>query len=151
MVEVPILQVVCFVLRGLRRPFLKWKSAAQAVPAPVVKKAKSKASVGLIAIGSSDGAVMEARDRLGAEGIYVDYMRIRGFPFAEEVADFIKAHDITYVVEQNRDAQLRSLLMLDLDIDPAKLVPLLHYNGMPLNAGFVVEKVLEEIAKGRAA
>jgi 2-oxoglutarate ferredoxin oxidoreductase subunit alpha len=67
------------------------------------------------------------------------------------VRDFIEQHEVVYVVEQNRDAQLRSLMLLDIDADPNKLVPLLHYDGMPLNAGFVVDKVLEEIAKGRAA
>ena len=81
----------------------------------------------------------------------VNTCRIKSFPFHPDIGDFIQEHDEIFVVEQNRDAQLRSLLMLDLDVDPAKLVPLLHYNGMPLNAGFVVEKVLEEIAKGRAA
>jgi 2-oxoglutarate ferredoxin oxidoreductase subunit alpha len=67
------------------------------------------------------------------------------------VRDFIDKHDIVYVVEQNRDAQLRTLLILDTEAPPDKLVPLLHYNGIPLNAGFVVDKVLEEISKGRAA
>ena len=65
--------------------------------------------------------------------------------------EFIDKHNVVYVVEQNRDAQLRTLLILDSQADPAKLVPVLHYNGIPLNPGFVVDRVLEEIAKGRAA
>ena len=73
------------------------------------------------------------------------------FPFSEAVKDFIEKHEVIYVVEQNRDAQLKTLLILDSGADPAKLVSLLHYNGVPLNAGFVVERVCEEIAKGRAA
>jgi 2-oxoglutarate ferredoxin oxidoreductase subunit alpha len=67
------------------------------------------------------------------------------------VRDFIDKHEFVYVVEQNRDAQLRSLLMLDLEIDPGKLKSILHYNGMPISAGFVMDKVLEHQAKGRAA
>ena len=65
--------------------------------------------------------------------------------------EFIDKHEVVYVVEQNRDAQLRALLILDFDLQPDKLVSLLHYNGVPMNAGFVVEKVLEEVSKGRAA
>ena len=76
---------------------------------------------------------------------------MRAFPFGEDVREFIAQHDVVYVVEQNRDAQLRSMLMLDIDADPAKLVSLLHYDGMPLNARFVIDKVLEEVAKGCAA
>jgi 2-oxoglutarate ferredoxin oxidoreductase subunit alpha len=67
------------------------------------------------------------------------------------VSEFIEKHDAVYVVEQNRDAQLRTLLILDVEADPKKLVPLLHYNGNPINADFVIEGVLAEISKGRAA
>jgi 2-oxoglutarate ferredoxin oxidoreductase subunit alpha len=76
---------------------------------------------------------------------------VKAFPFAASVRDFIEKHDQVFVVEQNRDAQLRSLLMLDLEIDPARMISMLHYNGMPINAGFIVNKVLAEMAKGRAA
>jgi 2-oxoglutarate ferredoxin oxidoreductase subunit alpha len=76
---------------------------------------------------------------------------VRAFPFNDDVSDFINKHEVVYVVEQNRDAQLRALLMLDIDADQNKLVSLLHYDGMPINAGFVVDAVLEEIARGRAA
>ena len=88
---------------------------------------------------------------MAAQKINLNYCRARAFPFSDDVREFIEQHDVVYVVEQNRDAQLRSMLLLDLDADPSKLVSLLHYNGMPLNAGFVVERVLEEVAKGRAA
>jgi 2-oxoglutarate ferredoxin oxidoreductase subunit alpha len=76
---------------------------------------------------------------------------VRAFPFSDAVREFIEKHDVVYVVEQNRDAQLRTLLMLDSQADPAKLVSVLHYNGMPLNAGFVVKRIVEERAKGQAA
>jgi 2-oxoglutarate ferredoxin oxidoreductase subunit alpha len=76
---------------------------------------------------------------------------VKGFPFTDAVREFIDQHEVVYVVEQNRDAQLRTLLISDIEADQRKLVPLLHYDGMPINAGFVVDGVLEEIAKGRAA
>ena len=81
----------------------------------------------------------------------LNYCRVRAFPFSDSIREFIDKHDVVYVVEQNRDAQLRTLLILDGQVDPAKLVSVLHYNGIPLNPGYVVDRVLEEIAKGRAA
>ena len=81
----------------------------------------------------------------------MNYCRVKAFPLHKKVQEFIDKHDVVYVVEQNRDAQLRTLLILDLVTDPAKLIPLLHYDGAPIDAEFVVDKVLEEISKGRAA
>ena len=81
----------------------------------------------------------------------MNYCRVKAFPFSKSVKEFIDKHDVVYVVEQNRDAQLRALLILDLEARPDKLVSLLHYNGMPITAGFVVNRVLEEMSKGRAA
>jgi 2-oxoglutarate ferredoxin oxidoreductase subunit alpha len=81
----------------------------------------------------------------------MNYCRVRAFPFSPAVKEFIEQHAVVYVVEQNRDAQLRTLLILDCEANPARLVPLLHYNGLPLNAGFVVNRVLEERSKGQAA
>ena len=132
------------------RLLVKWETAREILPAADIDASKFN-KAGLLTIGSGHGACVEARDRLAAEKINLNYCRVRAFPFSDEVREFIEQHDVIYVVEQNRDAQLRSLLMLDIDADPAKLVPLLHYDGMPINAGFVVEKVLEEVSKGRAA
>ena len=102
-------------------------------------------------MGSGNGGCKEALDRLASKNIGLNYCRVKAFPFGEEVKSFIKKHELIYVVEQNRDAQLKTLLMLDIEANPDKLVSLLHYNGMPLNAGFVVESVLKEMAKARAA
>ena len=132
------------------RLLVKWETARKMVPEPEIRYSKFNKSA-IISIGSSDGAVNEALDRLQAQGVGVNYCRIKAFPFSESVREFIAKHERVYVVEQNRDAQLRSLLTLDLEIDPAKLVPVLHYNGIPLNAGFVVRRVIEENAKGQAA
>ena len=132
------------------RLLLKWETARTLVPEAEIRFSKfNKAAI--LTFGSGDGACKEALDRLEAENIGLNYCRVKAFPFTDTVRDFIGKHDVVYVVEQNRDAQLRTLLINDIDADQNKLVPLLHYNGMPINAGFVVEKVLEEIAKGRAA
>ena len=104
-------------------------------------KAQSKAHCGIIAIGSSDPAVLEARDRLEASGIPVDYMRVRGFPFSKEVEAFIDAHEQVFVVEQNRDAQLRGLLVAETTAPKEKLVAILHYSGEPLNFRFVYDEI----------
>ena len=102
-------------------------------------------------MGSGDSDCVEALDRLQSQGIGLNYCRIKAFPFGKEVGKFIEQHDIVYVVEQNRDAQLRTLLINDIEANQTKLVSLLHYNGMPINSGFVVDRVLEENAKGQAA
>jgi 2-oxoglutarate ferredoxin oxidoreductase subunit alpha len=132
------------------RLLVKWETARTIVPeAEVVYSKFNKAAI--LTVGSGNGACREALDRLDRQNVGLNYCRVRAFPFDDSVRDFIDKHKVVYVVEQNRDAQLRTLLILDADAPPDKLVPLLHYNGMPLNAGFVVDRVLEEISKGRAA
>jgi len=132
------------------RLLVKWETARSMVPKPDIRYSKFN-KAGIITIGSGDGACTEALDRLAAQDIGLNYCRIKAFPFSDEVGEFIQQHDVVYVVEQNRDGQLRTLLINDIEADQTKLVSLLHYNGMPINSGFVVDKVLEEIAKGRAA
>jgi 2-oxoglutarate ferredoxin oxidoreductase subunit alpha len=132
------------------RLLVKWETARKMVPESEIVYSKfNKAAI--LTVGSGNGACKEALDRLDRQNVGLNYCRVRAFPFDESVREFIDKHDVVYVVEQNRDAQLRTLLMLDVEAPPDKLVSLLHYNGIPLNAGFVVEKVLEEISKGRAA
>ncbi len=132
------------------RLLLKWETARTMVPEPEIRYSKfNKAAI--ISVGSSDGACKEALDMLAEQKVTLNYCRMRAFPFSDDVREFIDQHDVVYVVEQNRDAQLRTLLMLDSQADPAKLVSVLHYNGVALNAGFVVKRILEEQAKGRAA
>ncbi|HEX7061502.1 MAG TPA: 2-oxoacid:acceptor oxidoreductase subunit alpha [Woeseiaceae bacterium] len=128
------------------RLLVKWETARSIVPKPVIEYSKFNKHA-ILTIGSCDGAVREAMLRLKEQGRAVNYCRVKAFPFDHSVKEFIEKHERVYVVEQNRDAQLRSLLRLDLEIDGARLIPVLHYNGMPLSAGFVVNKVLEEQAK----
>lgn len=132
------------------RLLVKWETARKMVPEPDIEYAKFN-SKAVITLGSGDGAVREALDVLKNEGINLNYCRVKAFPFTQSVFDFIEKHDQVYVVEQNRDAQFRSLLILEGEINPAKLVPMLHYDGMPISAKIVVDKVREEQAKGQAA
>jgi 2-oxoglutarate ferredoxin oxidoreductase subunit alpha len=125
------------VVDRLRR---KFAHAATLVPKPEFTL-HDGADIGLITIGGCDAAVREAADKLRAQEIVVDVMRIRGFPFDEEVREFIESHDRVFVIEQNRDGQLRSLLTIELGIAPVDLIPILDYGGMPLTARVVVEAV----------
>jgi 2-oxoglutarate ferredoxin oxidoreductase subunit alpha len=133
------------------RLLVKWDTARDLVPAPVLTPAKQKSDLGIIAFGSSDGAVVEALDRLADTGVHVDYLRLRGFPFADAVAEFIEAHETVFVVEQNRDAQMRLLLIQETGADPARLSSLLHYNGLPIPSDAVVDGISEHISKEAAA
>ncbi|NOX70745.1 MAG: 2-oxoacid:acceptor oxidoreductase subunit alpha [Gammaproteobacteria bacterium] len=132
------------------RLLVKWETARKIVPEPEIAYSKFNKTA-IVSLGSCDGAVKEALSILEEKNIGLNYCRIKAFPFGDAVRDFIDQHDEIYVVEQNRDAQLRSLLMLDAGIPQTKIQPMLHYNGMPLDASFVVDSVLAEIAKGRAA
>jgi 2-oxoglutarate ferredoxin oxidoreductase subunit alpha len=119
----------------------KFTTAKTLVP-PAVLTGDGHASIGLLSYGSSDGAIQESLDQLAAEGIQADYLRVRAFPFGAEVDAFIERHGVVYVIEQNRDAQLRSLLVLETNADKRKLIPVLHYDGLPMTARFVTEAVL---------
>ena len=122
----------------------KLATAATAVPAPEVhNQSDGTAEIGIISVGGCHSAVMEALDRLRAAGHSVDYMRVRAFPFGPSVRAFIDAHERCYVVEQNRDGQLRSLLALETGIARDRMTSILDYGGLPLTADRVVRGVLE--------
>ena len=119
----------------------KFESARKLVPAPVAVK-NGTSQVGFLAFGTTDFALRESMDQIKQEyGKDVDYMRIRAYPFAHEIHDFVASHDRVYIVEQNRDAQLSSLLKLDLPADEVvKLRSILHYNGLPIDAQTITEE-----------
>jgi 2-oxoglutarate ferredoxin oxidoreductase subunit alpha len=124
----------------------KLKMAEEAVPAPEVHQRNRKpASVGLVALGGTHAAMLEARDALAADGIDVDYMRIKAFPFGESVRHFLATHEAIFVVEQNRDAQLRSLLAIETGVERDRMTPVLDYGGMPLTAEFVTAEVTRHL------
>ena len=135
------------VVDRLRR---KFDTAKQMVP-PAEIHATEKCRTGFLTIGSCDNAVKEARALLAEQGVNLNYLRVKGFPFGKEVQDYLDSHDRIYVVEQNRDAQLRSLLMLETRVDPNKLQPVLHYDGLPILAKTVVDGVNQDLARGKAA
>ncbi len=132
------------------RLLVKWETARDILPEPDIEYSKAN-KVAILTVGSGHAACREALDRLKEQDVNLNYCRIKAFPFHETVREFIEQHRFVYVVEQNRDAQLRTLLILDLEADQKKLVPLLHYNGNPITPDFIVERALEEISKGRAA
>ena len=123
----------------------KHKASAQFVPAPLIEKAEG-ARFGVVTIGGCDLAVREAIELLAHRGIAADFMRIRGFPFDEPVEAFLNEHEFNFVIEQNRDAQLRALLLLETGVSKDKLRSILVYGGFPLSASHVVEPILKEIA-----
>jgi len=124
----------------------KIQRAAKAVPAPFVRKAAG-AKMGLITVGGCHAACIEALDILAKEGVAIDFMRVRGFPFGEEIGAFVEAHDVTFVVEQNRDAQLRSLIVLETGVHMAKLESVRYYGGFPMSAHHVIAGVKAKLEK----
>lgn len=122
----------------------KWETAKKLVPRAMID-ATAGGEIGVVSIGSCDGAIHEAIDVLKAEGVRVNYMRVRAFPFSEDVERFLAAHRLLFVVEQNRDAQFRALLTLESRVEKSKLRSLLHYNGLPISSSFIVEGVLAEV------
>jgi 2-oxoglutarate ferredoxin oxidoreductase subunit alpha len=132
----------------LDRLLRKFATAKRYVPKPVIA-GTGTATAAIVSIGSCDGAVHEALDVLKSRGVQLDYMRIRAFPFGEEVEKFLAEHEVLYVVEQNRDAQLRSLLTLETRVDKSKLRSLLQYSGLPVSSKFIVDGVLGELSEGR--
>jgi 2-oxoglutarate/2-oxoacid ferredoxin oxidoreductase subunit alpha len=123
----------------------KIDSAAAALPAPIVLR-RDGARAAIVAVGGTDAAIREAIDLLASLGVPVDYMRIRGFPFAAQVETFLLEHDVVCVVEQNRDAQLRNLLLLETSATKDRLFSIRDYGGVPLSADPVVKGVIEALA-----
>ncbi|HEY3521155.1 MAG TPA: hypothetical protein VGK80_08955, partial [Rhodanobacteraceae bacterium] len=110
-------------------------------------RAPHSAKHGAIYFGSTSPSMAEAIEKLDAEGMHIDALRVRGYPFTDSVLEFIGKHEHVFVVEQNRDAQLRSLLIEQFEIDPARLVPILHYDGTPITARFIAKAIGERMGK----
>jgi len=114
------------------------------LPAPVIERAAQPTRTGVIWFGSTGAAMAESLAALAADSIHLDRMRLRAFPFADSVDEFIAAHDKVFVVEQNRDAQLRMMLVNECGVDPDKLIPVLHYDGTPITARFIIGEIAEK-------
>jgi len=126
---------------NMERLLRKFKTAANLVPQPHRRDATQKTKVGVIYFGSTSPAMQEALDVLQADDLHVNALRLRAFPFPDSVNAFISEHEVVFVVEQNRDAQMRSMIINEMDIDPAKLVRVLHYEGTPITARFIAAAI----------
>jgi 2-oxoglutarate ferredoxin oxidoreductase subunit alpha len=126
---------------NMERLLKKFETAKTLIPAPVRTDAKKPTRYGVLYFGSTACAMDEASALLDAKGIMLDRLRVRAYPFADSVIDFIRNHDRVYVVEQNRDAQLRTLLLDTGKVDPQKIVSVLHYDGNPITARFIVNDI----------
>ncbi|HEY5568202.1 MAG TPA: 2-oxoacid:acceptor oxidoreductase subunit alpha [Gammaproteobacteria bacterium] len=129
----------------------KWETAKRLVPEPIVRRARKPAKWGIVSVGSCDPAINEAIDRLARDGIQVNYCRIRAFPFTKKVQRFLEQHERIFVVEQNRDAQLKSLLALELDYPKRQMHSILSYGGLPMDCRCVIDAVRAATAQEAAA
>ena len=133
-------------VENMDRLLRKWDTAKTLIPPAIRRDSPEATNAGVIYIGSTSPAMDEAVELLADQGIGLNLLRVRGFPFGKEISDFIAAHDQVFVVEQNRDAQLRSLIVNELDIDPRKLVKVLFYDGTPITARFIAGAIAAKAA-----
>ena len=126
---------------NMQRLLRKFETAKQLVPKPLLYPAEKPARFGAIFYGSTSPAMQEALDVLAERGIYINALRVRGFPFQEEISDFVASHPWVFVVEQNRDAQLKTLLVNEAKVNPTRLISVLHYDGTPITARFIVGEI----------
>jgi len=126
---------------NMQRLLKKFETAKELVPAPVLRRAAKGSRFGVIYYGSTAPAMDEALVILEDEGTAVDALRIRSFPFGDEVVDFVASHDHVFVVEQNRDGQLRTLLVAEAMVPSEKLTPVLHYDGTPITARLIHKEI----------
>jgi 2-oxoglutarate/2-oxoacid ferredoxin oxidoreductase subunit alpha len=132
---------------NMLRLLKKFDTAKQLVPRPIALPAKEPTRLGAIYFGSTSPAMDEAEEVLAEQGIHLDRLRVRGFPFHNDVKTFISEHDQVFVVEQNRDGQLRTLLINELEIDPARLTRVLHFDGTPITARFISGAIADKVGE----
>ena len=132
-------------LRNVNRLLKKWETAKTLVPEPKITNASRKTEIGMIFFGTTNYAALEAMDLLEGKNVMVDSLRLRAFPFNEEVEKFVANHDKIYVVEQNRDAQMRSILINELETNPSKFVRVLNYNGEPITAIKIFNSINDDL------
>jgi 2-oxoglutarate ferredoxin oxidoreductase subunit alpha len=136
-------------VENMERLLRKFETAKTLVPKPVLHRASQESRFGALYYGSTSPAMEEAAELLAAQGITLDRMRIRAFPFDDSVKSFIDEHEFVFVIEQNRDAQMRSLLLIECEADPRKLIRVLHYDGTPITARYIAETIAEKITFSR--
>ena len=131
---------------NMQRLQKKFEFAKTLVPKPVLTPSRAPARFGCIYYGSTSPAMHEALESLAEHNIFVNALRVRAFPFQEEINDFVQSHSKVFVIEQNRDAQLKTLLVNDAGINPASLISILHYDGTPITARFITQEIAEIVA-----
>jgi len=131
---------------NMQRLLKKFETAKTLVPKPILSASKEPARFGAIYYGSTGPAMAEALDALSRQGIYVNALRLRSFPFQDEIFDFVQSHSKVFVIEQNRDAQLKTLLVNDAGINPASLISVLHYDGTPITARYITAEIADIVA-----
>jgi 2-oxoglutarate ferredoxin oxidoreductase subunit alpha len=131
---------------NMQRLLRKFETAKSLVPQPVIERAAQPTNAGIVWYGSTGAPMAEALAALERQGIHLDRMRVRAFPFPDAVSDFILAHEHVFLVEQNRDAQLRMMLVNECGIAPDRLIPVLHYDGNPLTARYIAREIAEKAA-----
>jgi len=134
-------------VRIMNRLLKKFETAKAMVPAPHFYQTENAQKNALIFFGTTTQSAEEAIDILKEQGLHFDAMQIKAFPFSEQVSDFIEAHETVFVIEQNRDAQMRTLLINELEINPKKLIKVLNFDGNPISADFIVNKITEALPK----
>jgi len=130
---------------NVERLLKKFATAATLVPQPVLRPAAGRTPLGVIYFGSTSPAMAEALDALALAGVQLDALRLRAFPFPASVREFIDAHERVFVVEQNRDGQMHSLLVNELDVSPAQLVRVRHFDGTPITARFITQAIQSHV------
>jgi 2-oxoglutarate ferredoxin oxidoreductase subunit alpha len=130
---------------NMDRLLKKFHTAKGLVPAPELREGAEPAKAGVIYFGSTAPAMDEALDKFAEDGVQLDALRLKGFPFADSVYEFIARHDQIFVVEQNRDAQLRFLIVNEGNIDPARLISVLNYDGTPITARFIIDAISKKL------
>ena len=128
-------------LYNVQRLLRKFETAKNLVPQPVLRKARAGTRYGVMYYGSTSPSMDEAFAALEADGVFIDTLRLRAFPFSDAVVDFINDHEQVFLIEQNRDGQVRTLIVNELGIDPARVLPVLHYDGTPITARFITKEI----------
>jgi 2-oxoglutarate ferredoxin oxidoreductase subunit alpha len=132
--------------RNMDRLLKKWDTAKDMVPAPYLYQKENKSPYGLIFFGTSTYSAEEAMDIMATTGLSFDAIRLRSFPFNQTVEDFIHSHEKVFIIEQNRDGQMRSLLINELNVNPQKMVPVLNYDGMPITAHTIISLISKNLS-----
>lgn len=134
-------------VRNVDRLLKKWETAKQYVPPPELYQKDNQSDFGMLFFGTTTYAALEVMDILKEEGIALDALRITAFPFSDTIRQFIDGHEQVFVIEQNRDGQLRSMLINEMDLAPRQLIPILNYDGKPITADTIRKQIVGVMGK----